>query len=92
MKKRMHGKPPFISRGSHFQGIQQKKKAALISSVFWNLSRPNVLLKPLAGQWKVLALPQADLQTQEFYHVHNQKNGKTMATMYGQVDNTNNVS
>jgi hypothetical protein len=56
-----------------------EKKVGLIGSVPWNLSRPNSPLKPLAKQWKVLALPQADFQTQEFYHVHNERNGKMMA-------------
>ncbi len=55
--------------------------------MLWNLSRPNVPLKPLTRQWKVLALPQADIQTQEFYHVHNERNGMMVATMYKRIDN-----
>jgi hypothetical protein len=34
-----------------------RKKNLLIGNVPWNLSRHNVPLKPLEGQWKVLTLP-----------------------------------
>jgi hypothetical protein len=40
-----------------------EKTTTLIGNVPWNLSRPNVALKPLKGQWKILALPQVDPQT-----------------------------
>jgi hypothetical protein len=78
---------------NHFKNITcskntTKNKATIIGSLPWNLSKPNVHFKPLIRQWKVLALPQADFQTQEFYHVHSEINGMLMAMMYKRVGNT----
>jgi hypothetical protein len=46
-----------------------EKREAFIQSVPWVLRRPNFTSKPFLGQWKVLNLPQEDLNVQEFYHV-----------------------
>ncbi len=57
--------------------------------------RLNFTSKPSLGQWKVLYLPQENLNVQKFNHVQGERNGRMLIIVYRRVENLklfNNVS